>query len=344
MIQIRGKIRMIHRVIPMKDWRLLLYRFLAIIALASLFLSSAYGGQGADAMMVTAGMSAEGGYTAEKFLGSEKVSAARDGLKANAGQPAGATGTGASDISTKAAGKNAGVGGTTSSSGFTAEAPAKSFAGSGDITFIEDKSGEDVKAGASPFADGPLLRKEAVPGYVELSTGMKLPGKIYTTRDRLLKIFNLNRQVYDYVPVPALTEIEVVVEWERVDKEWRFKEPGNPEKIYTGRSYPVRMLLWRLTLRNGHQITGHIAGQPIYVENGGQVDRFILHKRDKGLPGTDLKDLVYVHHVVFGEDAYNRAVAEVREKASAEGRGAAGKKAAAGEKSSGQGCNENSLC
>jgi hypothetical protein len=203
-----------------------------------------------------------------------------------------------------------------------------------DIKFVEEDEQESAAPGTAapknPFgAEGAASgRRDAVPGYVELSTGLKVPGRIFTTRGKRLKVFNLKREAYEYVPVPALTKIEAIVEWERLDKEWRFKEAGNPEKVYTGRAYPVRMLAWRLTLRNGHEITGHILGQPLYAEHKGKVERFILHKRNKGPMGGELKDLHYVKSVEFGADAYNLAVDELKAKAEPrDGRAPAGRAA-----------------
>jgi hypothetical protein len=199
--------------------------------------------------------------------------------------------------------------------GWVAAGPADPPAAA-DITFVDDEP-DSPAAGqgpASPFTEGAeaVVRKDAVPGVIELSDGRKLPGKIYTTRGRRLKIYNLKREVYEYVPVAALKQIEVTVEWERMDKEWRFKEAGNPEKIYSGREYPVRSLVWTLTLRNDHAIAGHILGQPLYVEEGGKAQRFLLHQRDKGEMGQTLKDLVYVRRVAFGPEAYARAAAEAK--------------------------------
>lgn len=197
-----------------------------------------------------------------------------------------------------------------------------------DIKFIEDEdqgSAGEGTAPRNPFgAEGSVSgRKDAVPGYIELSTGLKVPGKIFTTRGKRLKIFNLKREVYEYVPVPALTKVEAVVEWERLDKEWRFREAGNPEKVYTGRAYPARSLAWRLTLRNGHEIVGHILGGPLYAEHNGKVERFILHQRDKGPMGGELKDLLYIKSAEFGAEAYNQAVGELKARAEE----AAGKRA-----------------
>lgn len=189
--------------------------------------------------------------------------------------------------------------------------------GEPDIQFAEPEGDTSAGEAASPFSaarTGPT-RPDAVPGYVELSNGLKAPGHVYTTRAKRLKIFNVDGEVYEYVPVPACQRIEAVVEWARVDKQWRFKEAGSPEKVYTGESYPVRMLSWRLTLRNGHEIVGHILGQPLYLEHNRKRERFILHKRDKGPLGKTLEDLVYVRRVEFGPQAYNEAVDELAQKA-----------------------------
>jgi hypothetical protein len=189
-----------------------------------------------------------------------------------------------------------------------------------DITFVDEPESPPTDTPArNPFGDtaSASSRTDAVPGCVELSTGLKVPGLVYTTRAKRLKIFNLERKVYEYVPVAACKKIEAVLEWERLDKEWRFKEAGNTEKVYTGRSYPLRMLSWRLTLRNDHAIVGHILGQPLYAEHNGKAERFILHQRDKGAMGGKLEDLVYITRVDFGPEAYNRAVDELKAKAEA---------------------------
>jgi hypothetical protein len=191
-----------------------------------------------------------------------------------------------------------------------------------DITFADDDPAPPAAGQggpASPFTEGDeaVARKDAVPGCIELSSGQKIPGKIYTTRAKRLKIYNLKRELFEYVPVPAIKRIDVTVEWERLEKEWRFKEAGSPEKIYSGREYPVRSLVWTLTLRNDHQITGHILGQPLYIQHDGKAERFILHQRDKGEMGQKLEDLVYVRRLALGPEVFNAAVEELKSKAAA---------------------------
>jgi len=221
------------------------------------------------------------------------------------------------------------IGGATSAGG-PESAPAAA-----DITLLEEEAGAGGESPASPFAEPgdpgtPGPRTDAVPGYVELSSGAKIFGRIYTTRGKRLKIFNVEKEIYEYVPVPAVREIETIVEWERMEREWRFKEAGSPEKVYTGRSYAARKFAYRLTLLGGHTITGHIVGQPLYVgrpsrasgssdgsnDDGrpsagsgrsragsrDQGDRFVLHDRQKGPLDTTLEDLVYLKRVVLHEE------------------------------------------
>ena len=182
------------------------------------------------------------------------------------------------------------------------------------------------KPAVNPFgAPGSgIARQDAVPGYLELSSGLKVPGRLFTTRAARLKIYNLDREIYEYVPVPALKSIDTVIEWERMDKEWRFKEAGNPEKVYSGREYPVRKVCYVLTLLNDHKIRGHILGQPLYVMHNDKADRFLLHDRDKGAMGQTLADIPYIKHVELGPEAYNQAVDELKAKAEAAAKKAAG--------------------
>jgi len=216
---------------------------------------------------------------------------------------------------------------------WAAEPEPPSVSRTGEITFVEEGQGDEVgEEPVNPFAAGEEggVRKDAVPGYVELSSGAKVPGRIFTTRAERVKIFNLQKEVYEYVPVPAIRKIETLIEWERMEKEWRFKEAGSPEKVYTGRSYPARKFAYRLTLLNGYTITGHILGQPLYLarpsrasrstqrlstggsNDEGKVDRFILHDRQKGPMDTTLEGLVYIKSVTLGREAYEEATGAAR--------------------------------
>ena len=89
-----------------------------------------------------------------------------------------------------------------------------------------------------------------------------------------------------------------------MEDEWRFKENASDEKYFTGRSYPSREYNHKITLSNGQKIEGTLSGI-VYVraEAAENATRFLLHKRDKGNPGTDLKSLVYVRCIQLGPEA-----------------------------------------
>jgi hypothetical protein len=147
-------------------------------------------------------------------------------------------------------------------------------------------------------------RDDAVPGYLELSDGKIHPGQIFLTRDAKLKIFDEERKRHREVPLKAIKRIDCRVSREWVEKEWRFKENASDEKYFTGRSYPAREHTHKITLQNGQTIQGTLSGI-VYgqAESAESPDRFLLHKRDKGEPGTELASLVYVRSSQLGEKA-----------------------------------------
>lgn len=187
------------------------------------------------------------------------------------------------------------------------------------ISFEEPAEGGDTAVSVNPFGGGTVrARKDAVPGYVELSTGLKVPGKIFTTRGKRIKIFDLKAKKYRQVPLPAVKSIVSEVEWERMERKWYFANPGDPTKTYTGKKYPARKHVYAITLLNNKVIRGHISfGALIYVQvsEKEKAKRFILHDRDKGKVGQTLKDLVYVKEVRLGKKAYEVAVEEAKKKA-----------------------------
>jgi hypothetical protein len=187
----------------------------------------------------------------------------------------------------------------------------------------------------NPFGAVKRDRDDAVAGYLEMSDGRVFVGNIYMTRDKRLKMEDSVRQIggsnapddnsdkrQREIPLRAVKQIEAKVEKEWMEKEWRFKELALDEKYYTGRVYPARKYIHTITLNDGRKLTGPLA-EIIYVKPfreltaGARSDedteeiRFMLHKRDKGEPGTTLKALAYVKLIKLGDDA----VAEGRKKA-----------------------------
>jgi len=178
----------------------------------------------------------------------------------------------------------------------------------------------------NPFGPAPTQREDAVPGYVELSNGEIYPGDVYLTRDVRLKIYDREMQREREVPLRVVKRIECGVVREWIEKEWKFKELASNEKMYTGRTYPAREYLHRITLGDGRQIIGPLAGivyvQPYrYTPSGPAVHRdapqpkkFVLYKRQKGQIGDDLKSLVYVKQIKLGKVAYEEGYRKASER------------------------------
>jgi len=169
--------------------------------------------------------------------------------------------------------------------------------------------------GAEPEAINPFgpvrhEREDAIPGYLETSDGKVYPGAIYMTRDKRLKIYDQALKRQREVPLRVVKQIECTVLKEWMEREWRFKETTKAEKYYTGRRYPAREYAHTITLRDDRTITGPLA-EIIYVRPYAdptatgmrapeEAKRFLLHKRDKGEIGTELKSLDYVRLIKLG--------------------------------------------
>jgi len=168
----------------------------------------------------------------------------------------------------------------------------------------------------NPFGPVRNEREDAVPGYLEMSDGTVYPGAIYMTRDKRLKMYDETLERQREIPLRVVKQIECKVLKEWMEKEWRFKELALNEKYYTGRQYPAREYVHTITLQDDRTIAGPL-GEVVYVKpyadyketpSGGyrpeaEAQRFLLHKRDKGEPGEDLKSLAYVRLIKLGEEA-----------------------------------------
>ena len=167
----------------------------------------------------------------------------------------------------------------------------------------------------NPFGRAPTLREDAVPGYVEISDGTVHPGHVYLTRDTRLKIFDEQLQRQREVPLRAVRQIDCKVEKEWMEKEWKFKELASAEKMFTGRTYPAREYLHKITLNDDRTIRGPLSGivyvqpyaytpsEPGVYRTRVKPERYLLHKRDKGEIGGDLKSLKYVKLIKLGKGA-----------------------------------------
>lgn len=165
---------------------------------------------------------------------------------------------------------------------------------------------QPVERPPNPFGPRIFQREDAVAGYIELSDGTLAVGRIYTTRDKPLRLYVPRLKRFLPIPLRLLRRITGHLEWARQEPEWRWKEMGSDDRIYTGRSYPVIKVYYTFTLRDGRRFTGHCQVQPLYVVEGKRRLRFILWQRHKGRMGQTVADLRYIKEVYFGEDALKR--------------------------------------
>ncbi len=166
----------------------------------------------------------------------------------------------------------------------------------------------------NPFGQAPSSqRDDAAVGCIELSDGTKHSGLIYLTRDKRFQVFDKEMQRQREIPIHVIKKIECTVKKEWLEKEWKFLETANDEKLYTGRSYPVREYVHTITLKDDRTVTGALAAIVFLEEQkyktarpeGGaatvEPERFLLHKRNKGEMGATLKSLVYVKRITFSD-------------------------------------------
>ncbi len=149
-----------------------------------------------------------------------------------------------------------------------------------------------------------IARLDALPGVVVLSSGKVLAGYVYTTREKSWQVWVESEKRWRHIPPIVVLSIRAVVVDEKLDNEWRWKEMGSDEKIFTGRKRPVRRHQWRFHLIDGSHVTGTVKGQPVWAEYGRKKHGpFVLHERTAGEYGQSLADLVYVKAVVISRRA-----------------------------------------
>lgn len=148
----------------------------------------------------------------------------------------------------------------------------------------------------------PTHRPDALPGMVELSDGTLLRGWMHTTPGKPWLVYVEQEKRWRRVPFAAALSIRAQVTEEKMEMQWRWKGMGEPERVYTGKTYPTQRFLWELLLADGSTLTGTIKGQPLWIQTqNGRHGPFVLHERNKGKVGTNLSDLVYVRRIIVSK-------------------------------------------
>jgi hypothetical protein len=186
-----------------------------------------------------------------------------------------------------------------------ASQPSCSSPRSSDLRVPSSQRTEQVDLPVSPFAD-PQQPTNAQPGTIVLSDGTSIPGWISTTQDQPLRLYVPASRRYVQIPLRQVVRIQAIVQWQRQQPPWYWKEPANDEKILAGQAYPVRKTSYRIRLRDDSELVADVAQTLWLRQADGHVRRFLLHKRQKADPGTTLEDLLSVQEVLFDADGSNR--------------------------------------
>jgi len=182
---------------------------------------------------------------------------------------------------------------------------AEEAAKPGDAAETEKEAQAQEKAAEEP--DSPLQamaggRHDERPGWAQLSDMSVLVGSVYTSVGKAIVIFDQDARKYERVAWEDIATIEISVAENTLEHDWRWKEGGSNQKIYTNLYYIWHKYRTAVTTKDGKTITGDAAA-PLWVapKDEGQIRRVTLHKRSKGGKAKrgDIKEPVYAQRIVF---------------------------------------------
>ena len=204
------------------------------------------------------------------------------------------------------------------------------------------RGGEKKRAGRDE-------RDGRVRGTIELSDGKSETGRLSLTADIGMTFYDTAAKEWREVGMDELSRIDARPGAEELDKEWRWKEAGRDEKVYTGRARPRRWLDHDVTLADGTRFTGHIKGTLIYIETDPEPEadkkaeaeatrgdrtparrperarpvkkRIVIRQYQRGDWGQTLKDLIYIKSIVVERPEEKAAPEGERAKAPTRGDG-----------------------
>ncbi|MBN2711106.1 MAG: hypothetical protein JXR97_01535 [Planctomycetes bacterium] len=163
---------------------------------------------------------------------------------------------------------------------------------------------------------------------VEFSDGVKRDkASLFCRPEYEITVFVEKEKQRYKIRLGEIASLSAIVAEEALEKEWRWKEGGSDEKIYTGKAYPWRKHSFEIVKRDGTVIAGNLtSGFPVTLSweetvqlEDGKVEvkvkkgKYIIRPRDKGELGMTLDELVYIKKITFTD---NLPEAETEEKKS----------------------------
>jgi hypothetical protein len=186
--------------------------------------------------------------------------------------------------------------------------------------------GAEAEDPPNPFGPREAVQPEAVAGKLVRSNGETVRGRIFLTRDKRLELFCDAEKKWYKLKLKDLSSLEWVVEFEKEEKEWRWKESGSDVKVLTGRVKVDRRYRTVATRMDGTKVEGHIRGTVVYVRTAaGARRKFFLYWNHPSDFNQKPEDLVYVKEIRLGaEHAAEPSPAPARDGAEEKGGAARG--------------------
>ncbi len=145
--------------------------------------------------------------------------------------------------------------------------------------------------------------KGARQGLVRLSTRKEaLRGLVYRTKGKPLRVWDPAKRRSREYRLDEVERIEILVAKQQMIRDWRFKEEGSAEKIFTSPPYPRIDFSLRLTLAKEEKPLDCriIQGQNLYLQAAdGEKRRFTLQPYMTGKPEQAPDPLEYVMEIDF---------------------------------------------
>jgi len=208
-------------------------------------------------------------------------------------------------------------------------APGAAFAADGEES---SPAGRDL-FGTRGAAKKPASINAAVPATVTWSDGRKEMGTLSFTRGVPLTVYDLKKKEWADIELADLVSLKADPRAEKMDREWRWKDYGNDEKVYSGRERPRRWLDHVVQLKGGRRMKVHVKGTVMYLDTVPEPEkkekpgkpatgavpkkpdskpqpkaeakpvrrRLVIRQYDRGGWGDRLENLVYVKSIEIGK-------------------------------------------
>jgi hypothetical protein len=157
---------------------------------------------------------------------------------------------------------------------------------------------------ANPFGPRVAKRSDAIPGLLTRSNGDAFAGRIYLTRDKRLELYSDKDKKWYKLKLKDLASIRWDVEFEKQEREWRWKDSGSDVKVYTGRKKIDRRYKTVAVKKDGTSIEGHLRGTVVYVESSSVKRKYFLYWNHPASFDQKPEDLIYTRRIDFGAAHY----------------------------------------